>query len=118
MSSLEEILAHHGIKGMHWGVRKGMPMVTAPASQDHTNVQVIKSKAKTGGRKALSNTELQAYITRVNLERQFSALQPGAGARKFVVDLLVGVGKNQITRVANDAAGQQVGSLLKKKPAA
>jgi hypothetical protein len=117
MKTLDEILAHHGIKGMKWGVRGGMPSLAAPASQDHMNVQVIKGKAKSGGRKALSNTELQAYVTRVNLERQFSALQPGSQAKKFVVDLLVGVGKNQITRVANDTAGKQVGSLLKKTSA-
>jgi hypothetical protein len=118
MKTLDEILAHHGIKGMKWGVRGGMPSMSAPPSQDHTNVQVIKGKAKAGGRKALSNNELQAYVTRVNLERQFSALQPGSQAKKFVLDLLVGVGKNQITRVANDAAGQQVSGLLKKKSTA
>jgi hypothetical protein len=118
METLDEILAHHGIKGMRWGVRGGMPTMSAPPSQDHTNVQVIKGKAKSGGRKALSNNELQAYVTRVNLERQFTALQPGSQAKKFLVDLLVGVGKQQVTRIANDAAGQQVNGLLKKKAAA
>lgn len=116
MGALDDILEHHGIKGMKWGVRRSGSRVSVPASPDHARVAEIKGRAKAGGgTKALSNQELQAYITRVNLERQFKALQPGAQVGKFVTDLLVGVGKSQVTRVAHDAAGQQVGNLLKKK---
>lgn len=51
-------LAHFGVKGMRWGVRK-------------------KSKSKP--RKSISemsNQELQDHITRTNLERQYAGLKP------------------------------------------
>ena len=99
-----------GVKGMRWGHHK------VPTSEDHTRVDQTKQKAKAGGTKALSNRELQDAINRLNLEQQFKRLNPSKTEKavRFVADILLGVGKQQIIRVANDVAAKQVGNLIKK----
>jgi hypothetical protein len=73
----EAFLAHHGVKGMHWGVRNGRyqvgPKVKSEkpaASADHKTVTGYKERVKAGGVKSLSNHELQALVSRMNLEQQ------------------------------------------------
>lgn len=113
----ESFLAHYGVRGMKWGVRKrrdkassgppedviiktrpGKRIETAggrnqPASDDAKKAYAYKQKAKASSVHSLSNQELQALITRMNLEQQYSkvaaadAAQRGKG-RKFLEDLL------------------------------
>lgn len=61
----DESLAHFGVKGMRWGVRK---------KTDHKPRKRISE---------MSNDELQEAITRGNLERQYAALQPRGRLAKF-----------------------------------
>lgn len=71
---VEDFLAHFGVKGMKWGVRRAEQ--EANASGDYKNLKEVQTKAKAGGgTKALSNRELQEAITRMNLENQFSDLK-------------------------------------------
>lgn len=93
----KETLAHYGIKGMRWGVRRDNPSAETtevglhtdpatgriykttgganrPTSEDAQRVMVSKQIAKTSGVHALSNLELQQAITRMNLEQQYSNL--------------------------------------------
>lgn len=79
---VENVLAHHGTKGMRWGIRKGRSSSPShPVSEDHASAEAHSSKAKEGGVKALSNKELQAIITRKNLEKQHRDLV--GGGKKF-----------------------------------
>jgi len=78
---VKDVLAHHGTKGMRWGIRKGKGTPTHPVSEDHATVQAHTQKAKEGGVKALSNKELQDVITRKNLEKQHRELV--GGGNKF-----------------------------------
>ena len=124
-------LAHHGIKGMRWGVRRkniGSPnevtvsvdkgKLKAKGGQGHApapeavKTAATKQKAKASGVHSLSNEEIQAAVTRMNLEKNFTEATaktkrviPG---QKFVSGLLVNTGKNQVQRVANDQATKAV----------
>lgn len=63
-------LAHYGIKGMKWGVRKRSNSGGSEHhSSDHKSVKSAENKAKKYGAEALSNKELTSIQTRANLKR-------------------------------------------------
>lgn len=92
---LNDILAHYGVKGMKWGVRRrssvpdgkvqvsqakpGAKLKTAGGKGFKADPDAIAARAsaqvvKKSGTAALSNKELQALVTRMNLEQQYSNL--------------------------------------------
>ncbi len=113
---LADELQHYGVKGMHWGVRRSEAQLHEPSS-DFTKSREKKAIAKTSGTKALSNEELKLVIERMNLERQYSTLNPSPGkaAQKFLSDLLSGAGKQQATKIVNDQAAKQIAKVLSSK---
>ena len=127
MSDLDTVLAHHGVKGMKWGVRRSREQLSTarktkasdkalPLSKDAMRAKTNRRIAKNGGVGKLSNEELQSLVTRMNLEQQYSRLVPPTGsakAKKFVSDIVLNVGKQQAQKYAND----QVGEYIKKKSA-
>lgn len=120
--SFEETMTHFGVKGMHWGSRKNRMATSGPPSHDATKAAEAKAKiGKKGNTSVLSNQELQALVTRMNLERQFSTLSsqnkkenPGA---KFAKELLISVGKQQAQKFAGDLVAKQIASQLAKQVA-
>jgi 2'-5' RNA ligase len=136
--AVERILSQSGVKGMKWGVRKDMPsgssgqvhveqkksgkLVTTGGVGHKPHFQAVEKVvaqqiARKSGVHALSNKELQDVVNRMNLEQQFVRLSPQSKrqkASKLVAEILLGVGKQQVTRVANDVASQQVGKILIK----
>ena len=62
ISRPEDILAHHGVKGMKWGIRRSRK--SSGSSQT--------GPKKQEARKALSDAELQRLVNRANLERQYN----------------------------------------------
>lgn len=129
-----DILAHHGIKGMRWGVRsrssgptsvtvsdKGKRIKTSggkghPAHSDAIRVRTIGQKGKASGLKSLSDKDLQDYTKRLNLEQQAKRLrfQDSSPPKKFVLTLLGQTGKSAVTNAANEVATQQVKKHLIK----
>lgn len=77
-------LAHFGIKGMKWGVRREEgtdgTVRNGPdyRSPDAKAANYAKSKAATLGVSSLSNEELQTIVTRDNLMMQYARLNPPA----------------------------------------
>ena len=99
--SLDDVLAHYGIKGMRWGVRRANPS-TAPASGDHDTAKAAKAKVKAGGLKSLSNDELKTYLERMDLEKRYKKGNPGPKdeATKFIKDTLLNIGKQEAGKFA------------------
>lgn len=113
--SLDDVLNHYGVKGMHWGVRKKRSD-SGPSSPDADRAKAHASTVKVHGTKALSNKDLQDLVTRMNLEQQFSTLQqkskkenPGV---KFAKELLIGIGKEQAGKLARDQLAKQLAKGL------
>lgn len=133
---VEDFLEHFGVKGMKWGRHKAQSGPTAVSvsrepgkkvkarggtglspHEDAVNAAVTKQKAKSSTTDSLSNKELQDLVTRMNLEQQYSRLSTvdRKPVEKFIADTLVNIGKQQLTKIANDQASAQVNNLLKKK---
>lgn len=115
-NSVENVLAHFGVKGMHWGVRRARPSVSP--SQDARRAMDIKGKVKTGGTKVLSNQEMQDLVTRMNLEQQFTRLNPSKLKKgvEIAKDILsIGNTLNQAISFVNSPAGKIVKDALLKR---
>lgn len=130
-----DILTHHGVKGMRWGVRRkatvGAQEVVVsdkrkkiktsggaghPAHPDAVRARTSGQVAKKSGVKALSDQELQNYAKRLQLEHSVKRLsyQDKNPGQKFVLTLLGQTGKNAATTAANEVASQQVKKQLAK----
>ena len=107
----EGVLEHHGVKGMHWGVRRDRG-ASGPISADAARVSGLNKTVTTHGTRALSNEELQAVVTRLNLEQQHARLtyEPGSLERghSFVKQVL-GVTKTGVDAVNT---GRQVYKIV------
>jgi len=102
----DKVLAQTGVKGMHWGVRKGVPTssLTAPEAVKLKVVPGKRVKAAGGGRayppskdaktatayaqiarssssSALSNKQLQTVVTRMKLEQEWQKVNTADYAR-------------------------------------
>lgn len=75
-------LAHHGVKGMKWGVRKKR---TEPVHEDYAKAHSKKSV------QSMSDSELRARNNRLQMERQYADLtkKRSSAAKKFVAGILV-----------------------------
>jgi hypothetical protein len=92
-----DFLEHFGVKGMHWGVRRGVGTPRAAASEDKARAQELASKVKSGGgHHVLSNKELEDLTKRMNLEQQYSRLNP-TDVKKGEDAVRSGLGKVNLT---------------------
>lgn len=115
MKTLDEALAHFGVKGMKWGVRRSKSQLSSH-SEDALKALESKRVASSSGTHALSNQDLQHLVKRMQLEKQFADLggQQKKSGRKFVSTLLGNVGNQQANRVANVAATVAVNAAIAK----
>jgi hypothetical protein len=130
------ILAHHGVKGMRWGVRrdrsssvtvsdKGKRLKTSgghgrSAHPDAVRVRTIGQVSRKSGFKALSNEELQAFNQRLNLEQQAKRLRfnDSSPPKKFVLKLLGQTGQQTANEISSTASAAAVKKILAAAAAA
>jgi hypothetical protein len=141
MQTIDEVLEHFGVKGMHWGVRKDRPGTTGGEAvtvrvragkrvvttgghgqgphEDAVKAAISKRTAKKSSTDALSTKELQDMVNRMNLEQQYSRLTAGPNRIKkglSVVKTILSVGKtvNEAVAFANSPAGKALRTALAK----
>lgn len=116
---LENALAHYGVKGMKWGRRKADSVPASSSSsgksEDAIRTSVHKAKVRKAGTDVLSNKDLEDLVKRLNLEKQFSTLQPPSVRKKtgkIIADTLLNVGKQQINKAANDQISKKIARAM------
>lgn len=72
-NSLDNFLAHYGVRGMKWGVRKG---VVNPRLQRTKKENIIRTQRKDARRKrqTLSDKDLDTLIKRLEAEKKVKSL--------------------------------------------
>lgn len=73
-------LSHHGIKGMKWGVRRTPEQLghTPAEKQEHADYRNAHDRKSV---KNMSDTELRNRLNRLNMERQYSQMNPSSVER-------------------------------------
>ena len=140
--SEDPYLAHYGVKGMKWGVRRNRDSSgssskgQASASDASTPKKTVKRQenlsrysddklaskvSEKKGLDSLSDAELSRLTKRMQLEqsyRELSAKRPRerSKAEKFLNGAkLLGQGANQVTEFINSPAGKKLVDLAKNK---
>jgi hypothetical protein len=73
---VKEFIEHHGVVGMHWGVRRSVSKTTGKlaTSADYRKVAALKKKPT----RQLTNHQLRTANERMKLEQNFSRMNPGS----------------------------------------
>lgn len=114
MDPVENVLAHFGVKGMKWGVRKSRSsggskkQVAHPKTADAAQVHEILGTIHKHGIGAASNSDLQLLEKRIKLETKFNDAFP---KKKTLVDH----GAELAKRILLPVAEQQARAFLNEK---
>lgn len=147
MGAVEEVLEHYGVRGMHWGIRNNRKGSSGPqAPEAKVNPQTGQADlsrirggkgfgpsddakaaarsltiAKGSGTKALSNHELQALNTRLQMEKAYVKNVPKKEGRvkrgQNFTKTLLSLGKtlNEVSDFANSNVGRGISGVLRGK---
>jgi hypothetical protein len=110
---IDEYLAHYGVKGQQWGVRRTQKQLALGRSVKNNKG---KTKFKEKGNR-LTDEELSARIKRLETEKRYNELnkrQVSSGV-KHINDVLVKIGKNSAETVGTKATVFAVKKLIEKK---
>lgn len=99
-SRIDKVLAHYGILGMRWGIRKNK----RTPSTEH----LIKEERKKKRAYELTNKEIEEFNRRVSLEEQYNKINPTRAqkGKQAVSRALESLGKQILTKVTDQAANK------------
>jgi hypothetical protein len=104
----EEFLAHYGVKGMQWGVRKN----------GSRSGKIIPSPKATA--KKLSDDELKKAVARLQLEKQYTDLSKSQSVKageEVVRNLGKELGKTALTLAVTSASAKAVSIYMAARKA-
>lgn len=119
---VDRVLAHYGVKGMRWGVRRrsggvslGRKAKPAPSADKVRAEQARAKLGKRGNADALSNEELRTLLSRMNQEQNLSkalAGQKNNTVTAFVTKQLKDTAADEFTRFAQGKETKIIGTAL------
>lgn len=122
MERHEQMIAHHGIKGMKWGVRRfqnkdGTRTALGKKREQSSKTEDSKKNDSTV-KKPLTDDELRQRISRLELEKRYRELSKDLNPQKvskgkaFVMNVLEKSGSNIATQLTTYAMGAMVNKLV------
>lgn len=121
---MSEAVSHYGVKGMHWGVHKkeaaealGNLSKAGAIKKDTTKKRIGEKVKKAGGLHTVSDKDLQSFLNRMNMEKQYkSFMQEEAKRRsegfKAAGKFLAAVGKIALPILLAGAAAKAAGPTV------
>lgn len=110
MSMVEEFLDHHGVKGMHWGIRNRSKR--NKPNQGRTGLTTFSKHPH-----RLSDVELSKRIKRLELEKKYKDLNSPVKSKgkAYVHSLLESSGRTVAGAAVGGAAGFFIQKALKER---
>ncbi len=114
------VIYHHGIKGMKWGVRRTsnqLARVRGSSESEADKTKKTERKTAVKNRRTMSDADLKKRIERLKLEREFKNLteEDIAPGRKFTSEVLSTAGKRALTVAATGAVAYAMKTAMTKE---
>lgn len=117
---MENCLAHYGILGMKWGVRRTEEQLAKARGKQNSSADAKEKESRktdVKNRRTLSDTELQKKVERLKLEKQFKDLtnediSPG---KKLASDILKAAGTKVLSAAVAGATAYAVKAAMTKE---